>query len=411
MIVVRRLIVLALLVVGVPPLLLVGVLTLGLVHVGQSSCPATPSRTTMPESLVARAADGTTVRLEAVQIRHAATIVDVGSRIRGVGRGGLVVALMAGLTESGLRMYANTTAYPHSADFPHDADASDHDSLGIFQMRPAAGWGSVAELMDPHYQARAFFGGPAGPNGGSPRGLLDIPGWNQMAKGEAAQAVEVSAYPDRYVGYEPVAEALLDALTAARPASRDAASAVGQPSARHTPPGAPVAETVFPLPAGTWTRTSGFGNRFNPVLHVWRLHAGVDLAAPAGTPILATAMGVVVHAGPRGGLGNAVAVAHNVDGRTVVSVYGHIRDDGIHVRPGDDVAAGTWIADVGSTGNSTGPHLHFEIRPGGLDEPAIDPTAWLASTRSRDRASAMDALPAASPGLCSAGSATAGATP
>src|SRR5699024_11769818 len=110
-------------------------------------------------------------------------------------RDGLVIALMAALTESTLRQLANTSAYPESANYPNDGDGSDHDSLGLFQMRPQSGWGTVAELMDPTYQARAFFGGPDGPNYPSPRGLLDIPGWEQLDKGEAAQAVEVSAYP------------------------------------------------------------------------------------------------------------------------------------------------------------------------------------------------------------------------
>ena len=111
---------------------------------------------------------------------------------------------MAALTESTLRMLANTSAYPESANYPNDGNGGDHDSLGLFQMRPQSGWGTVAELMDPIYQAQAFFGGPTGPNHPSPRGLLDIPGWEQMDPAEAAQAVEVSAYPDRYRDYDPV---------------------------------------------------------------------------------------------------------------------------------------------------------------------------------------------------------------
>lgn len=102
---------------------------------------------------------------------------------------------------------------PSADPYPNDGDASDHDSLGLFQMRPQAGWGTVPDLMDPVYQARAFFGGPTGPNHPSPRGLLDIPGWQTLSKGEAAQAVEVSAYPDRYANYEPVAEQILTTLT------------------------------------------------------------------------------------------------------------------------------------------------------------------------------------------------------
>ncbi|QAY68776.1 M23 family metallopeptidase [Xylanimonas protaetiae] len=397
----RRLLLLVPIATAVLPTLLVGVLAVGLVHAGQTWCTPAPTLTAVPDHLEATTTDGTTVRLDQTQLAHAATIVEVGGRIRGVGRDGLLVALMAGLTESRLRMYANTTTYPASAGFPHDADGADHDSLGIFQVRPTAGWGSVPELMDPAYQVRAFLGGPTGPNHGSPRGLLDIPGWQSLPKGAAAQAVEVSAYPDRYARYEPVAEAILTALTTT-PAG-DPAPAVAATASTHAPPvtGPPVSETVFPLPAGTWTRTSGFGNRLNPVLHVWRLHAGVDLAAPAGTPILATAAGTVVHAGPLGGLGNAVAITHNSGGQVLVSVYGHIRDHGTHVSVGDQVAAGDWIADVGSSGNSTGPHLHFELRPGGLDHPAIDPTDWLAATHARDTVAALDALPASSPALCS----------
>ena len=97
-----------------------------------------------------------------------------------MGRDGILIALMAALTESRMRMLANTSAYPESGDYPNDGNGSDNDSLGLFQMRPQAGWGTVAELMDPDYQAAAFYGGPGGPNQGSPRGLLDIPGWEQM---------------------------------------------------------------------------------------------------------------------------------------------------------------------------------------------------------------------------------------
>ena len=70
-------------------------------------------------------------------------------------------------------------------------------------------------LMDAEYQAQAFFGGPTGPNHGSPRGLLDIPHWEDLPKGAAAQAVEVSAYPDRYAAYEPVADAIVAAMASA----------------------------------------------------------------------------------------------------------------------------------------------------------------------------------------------------
>lgn len=134
----------------------------------------------VPDSLTVTTADGTRFTLNRTQLTHAATVIQVGNGVEGVGRPGIRVALMAALTESTLRQLANTGAYPESANYPNDGNGSDHDSLGLFQMRPAAGWGSVAELMDPTYQAKAFFGGPTGPNYPSPRGLLDIPGWQDM---------------------------------------------------------------------------------------------------------------------------------------------------------------------------------------------------------------------------------------
>jgi cell wall-associated NlpC family hydrolase len=82
-------------------------------------------------------------------------------------------------------------------------------------MRPSTGWGELANLMDPVWSSRAFYGGPQGPNHGSPRGLLDINDWRTMDPGAAAQAVEVSAYPDRYAVNQPVAEKVLATLTGA----------------------------------------------------------------------------------------------------------------------------------------------------------------------------------------------------
>ena len=179
----------------------------------QAGClPSSPVVEQTPETLSATTADGTQVTLSHAQLTRATTIVGVGAGTKGVGRDGIVIALMAALTESSLRMLSNTSAYPESANYPNDGNGGDHDSLGLFQMRPSTGWGTVEELMDAEYQAEAFYGGPSGPNHGSPRGLLDIAGWEQLPKGAAAQAVEVSAYPDRYAAFEPVAESILDAM-------------------------------------------------------------------------------------------------------------------------------------------------------------------------------------------------------
>lgn len=195
------------------------VLGLGVVMnpAAQASCLSSNSLVAaeVPTQLTATRSDNIEVTLDHAELTRAATIISVGGATEGVGRHGVVIALMAALTESSLRMLSNTTAYPQSAGYPNDGDGGDHDSLGLFQMRPSTGWGTVENLMDAEYQARAFFGGPAGPNDGSPRGLLDIPHWKGLPKGAAAQAVEVSAYPDRYAAFEPVAEAIVAAMASA----------------------------------------------------------------------------------------------------------------------------------------------------------------------------------------------------
>jgi cell wall-associated NlpC family hydrolase len=129
----------------------------------------------------------------------------------GIPRSGQIIAIMMALQESSLRMLANSGVLA-SLSFPNDGVGRDHDSIGSAQQRPAAGWGTVAQLMDASYNARAFYGGPQGPNRGSPRGLLDIPNWQAMDKGPAAQAVQISAFPELYARWEPAATAIVAAL-------------------------------------------------------------------------------------------------------------------------------------------------------------------------------------------------------
>ncbi|MBV9088396.1 MAG: M23 family metallopeptidase [Mycobacteriaceae bacterium] len=111
--------------------------------------------------------------------------------------------------------------------------------------------------------------------------------------------------------------------------------------------------------------TSGFGYRWGV------LHGGIDLANSIGTPILAVADGVVIDAGPAAGFGLWVRLRHN-DG--TVTVYGHVNT--INCSIGERVMAGDEIATMGNRGNSTGPHLHFEVWPNGTSR--VDPVPWLA---------------------------------
>jgi len=106
--------------------------------------------------------------------------------------------------------------------------------------------------------------------------------------------------------------------------------------------------------------TSYFGNRYHPILHFMRFHAGVDIGAAWGSPIVAAGDGQVAAAGWAGGYGREVQIAH---GGGLVSLYGHMSE--IVAQPGSFVRRGQLIGYVGSSGLSTGPHLHFEVRLGG----------------------------------------------
>ncbi len=114
--------------------------------------------------------------------------------------------------------------------------------------------------------------------------------------------------------------------------------------------------------------TSGFGPRVDPIDGTTKNHTGLDLRAASGSPILATADGVVRSAGPRGGYGNAVELDH---GGGLTTLYGHASQ--VLVKPGEKVSAGQEIGVVGQTGRATGPHLHFELRK---DDRAVDPTQY-----------------------------------
>ncbi|WP_426228315.1 M23 family metallopeptidase [Pararhizobium sp. DWP3-4] len=115
--------------------------------------------------------------------------------------------------------------------------------------------------------------------------------------------------------------------------------------------------------------TSSFGNRLDPFLGRLALHAGIDFRAPTGTRILATAPGTVITAGKTGGYGNMVEIDH---GNGITTRYAHLST--ILVNVGDKITAGEAIARSGSTGRSTGPHLHYEVR---LNGEAVDPMRFL----------------------------------
>jgi LysM repeat protein len=121
---------------------------------------------------------------------NATTIVRVGQRL-GVPDYGIVIALAAAMQESSLR----------------NIDYGDRDSIGLFQQRPSTGWGSRSQLLDPDYAARLFYGGANNPNRGVTVGLLEVSGWESLSVTEAAQKVQISAFPEAYAKWETSARA------------------------------------------------------------------------------------------------------------------------------------------------------------------------------------------------------------
>lgn len=142
--------------------------------------------------------------------------------------------------------------------------------------------------------------------------------------------------------------------------------------AEQRPTIAPAIAVPSRMPLDTFRASSSFGMRNHPVIGGLRAHKGIDLAAPTGTPIYATADGVVGKAEWFGAYGNFIAINH---GAELETRFGHLSR--MAVSAGQRVRKGDLIGYVGSTGRSTGPHLHYEVRVAGI---AVDPTPYMTET-------------------------------
>lgn len=173
------------------------------------------------------------------------------------------------------------------------------------------------------------------------------------------QVTTAATMADRIAAQEQMLSLLGDSLDAYRRAALEKHAA-----------NAPPAGMIMPL---TGRITSWFArSRLHPILRVWRAHRGIDVAAAAGTRIVAPAAGIVASVGRKFGFGLTVEIVH---GGGVTTRYAHLRS--ALVKPGDRVAQGAAIATVGASGLATAPHLHFEVL---LKGKAVDPVKFLAST-------------------------------
>jgi murein DD-endopeptidase MepM/ murein hydrolase activator NlpD len=265
------------------------------------------------------------------QFNNARVIIGIGKQLKVPPRG-WTIALMAAMQESTLR------------NIPY----GDRDSVGLFQQRNA--WGTFQQRMDPPTSARMFYtGGMAGQPG-----LLDIQGWEQMPTWRAAQSVQRSAFPFAYAKHEALATGLVKSVAGTDPGSCKVELARGS--------------WTLPTISG-YRLTSRFGSRMHPIRGTVDFHTGLDFAVPHGSNVYAATNGVVLSTGWGGGYGNLIKLQH-VD--NVQTWYAHL--SGFTVQPNQQVKAGEQIGQVGSTGNSTGPHLHFEVRVNGTPR---DPEPWL----------------------------------
>lgn len=308
-------------------------------------------------------ADGTVRTLTDVQVKNAAAIMTAAKKVKGVNENAITIMFMAALVESGLKNYANENI-PASLTYPHDAVGSDHDSVGFWQMRQhwAKPFGDMSKLMNVDYQVSAILGGPDGPNYPSPRGIFDIPNWETLPKGEVAQSVEVSAFPDRYEKQEDLAKQLVKFLT-----NGGTFGSCGG--------GIVTGDFAHPLGDGTkFGITSTFGPResiCNGSGCASSFHKGLDFGASCGTPLYAVANGTVSRTGINGGWGNVVEI-DLADGTRLR--YAHQPYGTSWPAVGSAVKAGQEIGKVGQTGISQGCHLHFEVIVGGTQ---IDPYTWM----------------------------------
>ncbi|MEU9506187.1 peptidase M23 [Micromonospora sp. NPDC048170] len=137
--------------------------------------------------------------LDKAQMKNAQAIVRTGRKME-MPRRALVIAVATAMQESNLYNVASGVL-PESRNYPHQGIGWDHDSVGLFQQRSSSGWGEVGQLMDPEFATRQFLSA-----------LLRVPGWQQMRLTDAAQAVQISAYPEHYAKHEWRATTVVGAI-------------------------------------------------------------------------------------------------------------------------------------------------------------------------------------------------------
>ncbi|MGH3975891.1 MAG: peptidoglycan DD-metalloendopeptidase family protein, partial [Pseudonocardiaceae bacterium] len=349
--------------------------------------------------------------LSPLQMRRAAAVVAQGQQM-GIPDRGIIIALAVASQESGFKVYANDGAgtdlaadqrgISASLRIPHDAVGTDHGSLGVFQQQ-WPWWGDMSELMDPATSARLFY-----------EALNKVAGWQRLEVTVAAQRVQRSAYPSAYADDESLATQLLAAISANAADTGDTANAadsddtgaadatsdegdsgtsvlgvggvtytlqngvyLGGVAACDTGgTGAVTGKVAFPLTGRDYVDQHSYGAKGEN----WDdYHTGSDFSVACGTPVVAATSGTVILKSGDGWAwsGNWLVQIQSGGPGSLTTWYAHMQK--LDVAAGQKVTAGQRIGEVGTLGNSTGCHLHFEVHPhgGGFAEDDVDPGAWL----------------------------------
>lgn len=325
------------------------------------------------------------------QLTNAAIVINE-AKEAGVQQQGAIIGLMTAIQESSLKILANdgTWQYPQgtnvmteaqwvqarkvvikSLDLPHQGVGHAWDALSLMQQRPSAGWGTVERIMDPSYAASAFFDR-----------LKKVPGWQSLPYELAAEKVQVSGLPDNYAQKRADAELLYAALQGATvEVSEHDEEAYAQckdgGDTRKPDSGDPYdgpksnSGWVFPVESISKIQYNYGENRGQ-----WP-HAGEDFSSPKDTPIYAAADGQIIRAScsdlVTGRSPCQIQIDHGqIDGQRISTLYVHMFENGVLAHVGDEVKAGEQIAKVGTNGNSTGYHLHFEVWEGKADTSPVE---------------------------------------
>lgn len=313
------------------------------------------------------------------QLTNAAIIINEAKKSE-VNQQGAIIGLMTAIQESSLTVLANDGAwdYPEgtrimtraqweearkvvmkSLDFPHEGVGHAWDALGILQQRPSAGWGTVEQITNPSYAADTFF-----------KRLKKVPDWQSLSYEMAAEKVQISGLPDNYAQRRPDAELLYAALQGAtvevtegeepHAECKDGGDTRNPDS--QNPYDGPTSESGWVFPVETVSKIQyNYGQNRGTYPH-----AGEDFSSPKDTAIYAAADGQVIRSSctelVTGRSPCQIQIDHGkIDGKRVSTLYVHMFENGVLAKVGQEVKSGDQIGKVGTNGNSTGYHLHFEV--------------------------------------------------